>query len=546
MIPPVATTAPHPRHHVKSGTKRRWIVGTLVAIALIGAGVTMAMLNGLLPNGVVAGDPNASGHEPTTPRQPVSVRVVHPKRDPSVQVTMEQLATVEAYFRADLRARASGLVKLVTKDIGDRVRQGDLLVVIDVPEYAQEISQKEAGVAQRLQEVRVARAQFRDADAKRDVAKTIVRQRQAEVGAAEATAEFRRKRLDRFKILASRQTIGPDVLEEQEKEVKAGDAAVLAAQVAVERAQADLREADARIEAAQADIELKSAIVEVARRDLERAFAIADYARVTAPFDGVIVRRTVDPGSFVQNATTGQSEALISVARTDMVTIAARFPDAAAPFVNPDTEAEIVMNSLPGVTLRGPVTRFAPSVQNNDRTMRVEMDVFTGSESEYRALMSRIVSANLSPLGGGCLWGVLASRIGSARALAGMHKGDSDLLAARTAGSTAGRLLPGMSANMKLFLKRFSGGFVVPSNAIYSRSGKPYVLLVENGKTKQYPVQVQLNDQRIAKILIEKSVVDSAGSHEVATELTGQEEIVVAKQLEIGDGQSVRAAISQW
>jgi len=48
---------------------------------------------------------------------------------------------------------------------------------------------------------------------------------------------------------------------------------------------------------------------------------------VRAPFDGGVVKRMVDPCSFVQNATTGASDLLISVSRVDLVTVSAKFPD---------------------------------------------------------------------------------------------------------------------------------------------------------------------------------------------------------------------------
>src|SRR5262245_29829402 len=66
------------------------------------------------------------------------VKTIRPKRDPALQVAVEQLARVEPYYRADLRARVAGVVKYVAKDIGAEVRRGELLVEIDVPDLHQE------------------------------------------------------------------------------------------------------------------------------------------------------------------------------------------------------------------------------------------------------------------------------------------------------------------------------------------------------------------------------------------------------------------------
>ena len=84
-------------------------------------------------------------------------------------------------------------------------------------------------------------------------------------------------------------------------------------------------EKEASQEAARTDTDLKAALVGVAEKDRDRTAAAADFARLTAPFDGVIVKRAVDPGMFVQNATTGASEPLVTLARIDLVTVAMKF-----------------------------------------------------------------------------------------------------------------------------------------------------------------------------------------------------------------------------
>src|SRR5262249_17860192 len=71
--------------------------------------------------------------EPGGDDEAVSVKTVHPKRDPNFSATIEQPANVEAYYQADLMARLAGPVKSITHDIGDSVKAGEVLVRIDVP-----------------------------------------------------------------------------------------------------------------------------------------------------------------------------------------------------------------------------------------------------------------------------------------------------------------------------------------------------------------------------------------------------------------------------
>lgn len=546
---------PHHPHRRVSGRTRRWLVA-VVLLLLAGGGLAAGatLLNGRLPHdkkaakGLPQGDPD---EEPTAPA-PQSVRVVHPKRDPSVRLTVEDpAASVEAYYRADLRARASGLVKGVHKEIGDRVVRGDLLVEIDVPDAVQEVAQKAAVVDQRLQELRVARAMLKNAESGRDVAKASIHEKAALTKQAEATRDFRKTRLARMEKLAKTDTVVAGVIDEEKRDTMAAEAAVDAAKAGEERAKADEAEAVAKIEAATADIDLKASLVEVARKDLEKARAIADYSRILAPFDGVVIKRMVDPGSFVQNATTGSSEPLITVARTDLVTVVARFPDTAAPFIAADTEAEVRIDGVPGGGIPGRVTRFSPSIHHQDRTMRVEVDLFNGTDADYRRIVGRVTAAELVRLTATDPLSSAAARLARRGLLTGLYKGEFDALpaasAATSSGGTPPRLLPGMTGSLKLLLTRFGEGCVLPSTAVYSRNGKPYILTVEDGVTKQHPVRVQLNDGRVAKVALLDRRKDATGAtRDVLTELTGHEQVVTSRQMEVGEGAPVTAAEGDW
>jgi multidrug efflux pump subunit AcrA (membrane-fusion protein) len=355
------------------------------------------------------------------------------------------------------------------------------------------------------------------------VSAATIKPRVADVQAVTATRDLKKGRYERFKALSARGDVVGSVVEEEERDYLASEAAVTSAKANVERARADFAESESKVEGAEADIDLKKSLIESARKDLDKAKAVAAYATVVAPFDGVVVRRGVDPGSFVQNATTGSSEALISLARVDVVTIAARFPDAYASLVTADTPAEVRVDGLPGVSIPAVVTRFAPSVQNADRTMRVEVDLFNGDDADYQRMTA-------------------AGKLNN-------PKGASDPLPPRAfaAGHTTGKLLPGMTGTMQLRVGGYGQSFVLPATAVYSRSGTSYVLLVEAGKTKQVPVRVQVNDGKTVRVaLVTRQPTADGDTREVLTELTGTEQVVAARQLELGDGASVGTAPADW
>src|SRR5438128_5099099 len=302
--------------------------GTMLGVAAgVGSMLYVTRPIPIVPQASAATIPVVTHEEPEEPDESVVVNTIRPKRDKAFTVASNQLASVEAYYQAHLRARTAGVVKYIPKDVGAPVTQGELLLEVDVPDLLQEVAQKEAVIEQRRQELLVARAKVKDALAQLEVARANIDQQKTVVDQVKATRDFRESRWKRFKQMADDKSAVPQAVDEEERDYLSALAAWKGAEVAVRKAQADCQEKEASLEGAQADVELRQSLIEVARKDRDRTRALADYAKLTAPFDGVIVRREVDLGTFVQNATTGASDPLLSIARTDIVTVAAKLPD---------------------------------------------------------------------------------------------------------------------------------------------------------------------------------------------------------------------------
>jgi hypothetical protein len=248
MTPPLEVPAP-----VAPKRRGRFALA-LAAVALV-AVAAVGFATGRVPNPFAGSrakvaPPEAQASAPTA-------KVIAPRRAASVPITMEQLANVEPYYRADLRARASGIVRQVNRDIGEKVKAGDVLIEIDVPDAEQDVARGGAMVLQRRQELKVSEANLKDAQALRDVSAATIKQRAADVDAATATSDFRKRKFERLKELAAKGTVVGSVVGEEEREYLASAAAVLSAKANVERARADFAESESKVEAAGADIELK-------------------------------------------------------------------------------------------------------------------------------------------------------------------------------------------------------------------------------------------------------------------------------------------------
>jgi multidrug efflux pump subunit AcrA (membrane-fusion protein) len=356
-----------------------------------------------------------------------------------------------------------------------------------------------------------------------DAAAGTVEEKEAEVGRADAYRTFREKERRRFQGLAAGGSPGitADVVDEQTQQYESAVAASRAARGAVQKAKAELAEAQAKSEAARADVDLKEALVEVAKKDRDRARAMLGLAELRAPFDGVVTRRNADPGSFVQNAATAHTEPVLSLARTDIITVYTKLPDIYAPYVTRDTEVLIEMGVLPGWQIRGKVTRFSPSLETpeHDRTMRVEVDLYNGTAAEYQQFLQRAKASGYARLKDRALPMFPAVK---GKPTAGLD----------------GRLLPGMFGKMRLLLRSFPDACLIPSTALVAQGGRSFVYLVRDGRAVRAPVEVQVDDGRVAKVvLIEKA----AGGQEVRRELTGDDVVITSNQGELSDGQAVRA-----
>src|SRR5262245_14149159 len=216
---------------------RRRIIWVSVLLLLIAAGAGFMAITGWPWHPVEV----AAGHGSESPvEKRLTVKTIRPRLDPAFKVTVRQLASIEPFLEAGLRARASGVVRSVHKEIGERIYQGELLIEIDVPELDQEVAQKESVIDQRKQELHLAEVKIKDAEAQIRVAESGVAQREAELVAAEATRDRQQKRLGRYKILDSRGSISPDLVEEQERDTVAAEETAVGAKVAVEKAKADV------------------------------------------------------------------------------------------------------------------------------------------------------------------------------------------------------------------------------------------------------------------------------------------------------------------
>jgi RND family efflux transporter MFP subunit len=224
-----------------------------------------------------------------------------------------------AWFETTIYARVNGYVAKWLVDIGDHVKKGQILAMIETPELDAELQ--------------AARAQLRSS--------------QAQVGARKAEAEFSKTTNERWRDSPK------GVVSEQERESK----------------KADYESSEARLFAANAQVNLDKSKV-------DQYNALTEFKQVKAPFDGTITERKIDIGNLVTAGSGSTTTPLYRMAQTDPLRIFVDVPQSASgELMKAGVPAEIRATGAVGGVFSGTIARSAQSINAQARTMRVEVDM---------------------------------------------------------------------------------------------------------------------------------------------------------------------------
>jgi RND family efflux transporter MFP subunit len=116
----------------------------------------------------------------------------------------------------------------------------------------------------------------------------------------------------------------------------------------------------------------------VAQAKLQRTDTLLQYARLVAPFAGVVTARFVDPGAFIPAATSGtpaQSVAVVTLMDFSRVRAQVFVPEAEVPFITNGVPVRFRVEELPGKVFQGSVTRYARALDEATKTMLAEVEL---------------------------------------------------------------------------------------------------------------------------------------------------------------------------
>ena len=271
------------------------------------------------------------GGETRVPPQKAEVAPgLHLQRVEAQSVTdeLEAPGSVIAVSTAQVAARTMGTVMQVPVREGDVVKRGQLLAQLDERELSSRRNAAQAGS---------------------EGAAAGVTQATKAVAAAQAHADVMQKTYDRYKFLQEQKSVSPQEFDEIAAKYQA-------AQATLEQTKAGLRQAEAG--ATQAESEMHAA------QD------VASYARIVAPFDGRVLRRTVEPGSLVS-----PGMALFVIEDTARYQLEATLPAEALAAVKKNSAARVQLDAFGQKSLAGRVAEIEAGADPASHTVKARIDL---------------------------------------------------------------------------------------------------------------------------------------------------------------------------
>lgn len=283
---------------------------------------------------------------------------------------------------ADIYAKASGFVGSVVVDIGSKVKKGDVLAQLDIPEMADELRHGEATLASKKARVDALKAKVAQAQ-------LMIESARADHQRATAERELSRITHQRKAELHTEKAIPDQELDEAKSRMAISEAEVLIAQAKVAAAEGNLRVAEADVAAAESE-------ETVAQADVARLKTLINYTTITAPFDGTVSARNVDTGAFVRSAAQSAGAPLFTLKTTHRLRVVIDVPEEQAALVHPGTPLDVQVQTLLGSALKLTVSRTANAIRSDTRTMRAEADL-DNSEGRFIPGMYAKVVIHLQP-----------------------------------------------------------------------------------------------------------------------------------------------------
>ena len=255
----------------------------------------------------------------------------------SIADNLEIASEFLPFQEVDVYAKVSGYIQKLYVDYGTHVKQGQIMAVLEIPELQQQLQQDEATVRRSDQELTRAREDLNRAQSAYTVANLT------------------------YNRLADVQKSRPELISQEEIDVARGKNL----------------EADAGVSAQKAALSAAQEALLAAKAALGKDQALFDYARMTAPFDGVVTQIYAFTGALLPAGTASTSKgdsALCRLSQNDLLRLVIPVPERAVSNIHIGQSVAVNVSGMDRV-FEGKIIRFSDQIDMTTRTMHTEVDV---------------------------------------------------------------------------------------------------------------------------------------------------------------------------
>ena len=185
---------------------------------------------------------------------------------------------------------------------------------------------------------------------------------------------------------------------------------------------------------------------EIASANLERTQTLLSYAKITAPFSGIVTARFVDPGAFIPSATSGsaaQTAAILTLADFNSVRAQVALPEVEASLAQVGQPVKLTVEGLGGKTFEAKISRLSYALDDATKTMLIEAD---------------LPNPNLA-------------------------------------------LRPGMYATIKVGVEKHADALLIPVEALVMEKANAFTFVADAGKAKKTVIKIGFNDGTKVEVL---------------------------------------------
>ena len=268
---------------------------------------------------------------------------------------------VEPLSKVDIKSKASGLIKYLYVNSGDRVREGQLLVELDKETLEAELKEAEAVL-------RSAESNLQEMESQGKTLRANLRKSQLE--AENKDYEFMVAEYKRQQQLFSQGLISKSDFDSMEQKMKSAEVAQKTLNAAVGVREAEIEQNSRTIEKA------RSAVIQAQARH-ERAAENLKYASIRSPIDGVVLSREVEVGDAVSSILQLGSNATLIMTLGDVqeLYIKGKVDETDIGLVKVGQTVRVTVDAYKNRTFQGKVFRIAPMGVEKDNVTRFEVRV---------------------------------------------------------------------------------------------------------------------------------------------------------------------------